>query len=219
VQANCRAATATTRSSLFAISLCVCVSLCVSLSRAILVCRFRGLPCFCAHRGWQWWKLKSTFSLFLGSFSILLGINLQCLRLWPSDDQFCCKIPGGLSRASLARRTLKKESFFVSSIPFFVINPKPRTPYVVCQSRVWSRRNDGLGAVTKNRGHDNRRITSLIPVLPWACRLSWQQWSATRSLFDAQRVDGNQIFRSRMCCSILLQRYLHGMFDVASLQH
>jgi hypothetical protein len=24
---------------------------------------------------------------------------------------------------------------------------------------------------------------------------------------------------SKMCCSILLQRYLHGMFDVASLQH
>jgi hypothetical protein len=62
VQANCRAATATIRSSLFAISLCIRVSLCFRLSRALLVCRFRGLPCFCAHRARQWWKLKSTFS-------------------------------------------------------------------------------------------------------------------------------------------------------------
>lgn len=96
VQANCRAATATIRSSLFAISLWVRVSLCVRLSRALLVCWFRGLPCFCAHRARQWWKLKSTFSLFFGSFCILLGINLQCLRLRPSD-KFSCRIPGGLS--------------------------------------------------------------------------------------------------------------------------
>jgi len=123
VQVNCRAATATIRSSLFAISVCVCVSLCVRLSRALLVCWFCGLPCFCAHRAWQRWKLKSTFSLFFGCFCILLGINLQCLRLWPSDHQCCSKIPGGSFSAHLS--CVGPARMKVSSFPRFLLCHKP----------------------------------------------------------------------------------------------
>jgi hypothetical protein len=99
VQANCRAATATIRSSFFAISLWVRVSLCVRLSRALLVCWFRGLPCFFAlteHDNDESWR--ALFPSFLGLFAFCWA-STSNVCAYRNSDNFAARFQGVFLRA------------------------------------------------------------------------------------------------------------------------
>jgi hypothetical protein len=119
VQANCRAATATIRSSLFAISLCVRVSLCIRLSRALLVCWFRGSPCFALTEHDNDESSRTLFPSFLDFFAFCWASTSNVCGF----DQFCCKIPGGSFSAHRSR--VGPARMEVSSFPWFLLCHKP----------------------------------------------------------------------------------------------
>jgi hypothetical protein len=103
-------------------SLCVSVSLCVFVSLArFLFVGFVGFLAFALTEHDNDESSRALFPNFLGLFAFCWASSSNVCGY---DHQFCSKIPGGVFlRASLARRTRKNESFFVSFDSFFVKKP------------------------------------------------------------------------------------------------